>query len=171
LSPISTIAYAPNPDLKELILIVINLVILFILLVAVGSLAVYQLYLALYNMTTVETYEYDSLNNMHITAEFPWNIGAYRNYQSLFGRSWLFWWAPKRAMTDGINWEKNEKSEDEWPPKEYYIKKGHKSRDSEMLIKELTPEEREALVCESDASYYSSDDEPLGVLNSKFKKQ
>jgi hypothetical protein len=123
-------------------------------------------------MTTIETYEYESLNNMRITAEFPWNIGAYRNYQSLFGRLWLFWWVPKRAMTDGINWEKNDKSEDEWPPKEYYlIKNRHKSRDGEMLIKELTPEEREALIYESDTSYYSSDDEPLELLHSKFKKQ
>lgn len=150
----------------------INFVILLILLLAVGSLAGYQLYLALYNMTTIETYEYESLRNMHITAEFPWNIGAYRNYQSLFGRLLLFWWLPKSATTDGTNWEKNDLSEYEWPPKEYYlIKKGHMSRDGEMLIKELTPEEREAMIYESDVSYYSSDDEPLDIVQSKFKRQ
>jgi hypothetical protein len=168
----SIITYAPNPDLKEVVLIAINFVILIILLLAVGSLAAYQLYLGLYNMTTIETYEYDRLHNMHITAEFPWNVGAYRNYQSLFGTCWLFWWLPKPATTDGINWEKNDKSEYEWPPKEYYlIKKGHMSNDGEILLKQVTPEEREAMIYESDASYYSSDDEPLELLQSKFKKQ
>jgi hypothetical protein len=166
------VAYSPNPDLTELIFIAINFVILIVLLIAVGSLSAYQLYLALYNMTTIESYEWDRLNNMHIEAEFPWNIGAYKNYQSLFGKLWLFWWIPKSALTDGINWEKNKTSEFEWPPKEYYlIKKGHMSSDGELLIKEITPEEREAMIYDSDVSYASSDDEPLELLQNKFKSQ
>lgn len=123
-------------------------------------------------MTTIESYEFDSLRNMHIEAEFPWNIGIYRNYQSLFGRLWLLWWLPKSTMTDGVNWEKNENSEYEWPPKEYYlIKKGHMSSDGEMLIKEITAEEREAMIYDSDVSYVSSDDEPLEFIQSKFKNK
>ena len=163
--------YAPNPDLTQVILIAINIVILFVLLLAVGSLAAYQLYLGSYNMTTIESYEYDRLRNMHISAKFPWDIGVYRNFKSLFGDLWAFWWLPKSATIDGINWERNENSESEWPPKEYYLKKKGIVQDGEYVFKEITAEERESMIYDSDVSYVSSDDEPLEFVQNKFKNQ
>lgn len=168
--------YTPQPDLPEIIFMLANLIICFALLLTVGILALWQLYYALSNMTTIESFEISKLQTMAEKgqldpklAKFPFDNGSFKNFQSLFGEHWIFWWVPKKADGNGLFWETNRGEETvyEWPPREYFYLKKHPDAvisseiDKELrrrygkhvrtgsegyLVKELSYEDRERML-------------------------
>ena len=190
--------YTPPPDSMELVFLIINIIILFALLFTVGILALWQLYYVSQNMTTIESFEISRITSMknkgqlsEEQAAFPFDLGLFRNFQILFGDWTLFWWLPKKASGNGVDWETNRGSVTEWPPREYfYLKKHpdasfhpkdaqvrkkygkHVRRGSEgYIVKEITQEQREAMIqkaVEGADLEYSDGKERLLAFDSDF---
>ena len=58
---------------------------------------------------------------------YPYHLGIYRNFQSVFGEKWYLWLVPAAAIGDGTTFDVNEASlannDTAWPPREYYLYK------------------------------------------------
>ncbi|KAJ3039560.1 Palmitoyltransferase [Rhizophlyctis rosea] len=135
--------YTPLPDTPEVITMIVNLVILFFLLLSVGILAVWQLYYATKNVTTIESFEnnriYDLVKKKKIPTGlvYPYDLGLVENIKSVLGRRIWAWWIPQRSEGDGIHFKVSDEAERaakekgvsiDWPPKAYYVYKREGNR-------------------------------------------
>ena len=186
--------FTPPPDGYEILSMILNLIILFILLFTVGFLTLQQLYYAASNVTTVESFENSKMEELRKKGKlpldkftFPFDLGWHRNFQVLFGETPLLWWLPKKASGNGIDWEMNQEDSLEWPPREYfYLKKNpnasfgekdrvlrkkygaHVRRGSEgYLVKEITPEDRERMLGQAEEKA-AHEEEPIIEFDSEF---
>ena len=180
---IGALRYTPPPESKEIIFMIVDLGLLFVLLFSVGILSIWQLWYVARNVTTIESFENSSIEDLiakkRIDSDiaYPYDLGIFKNLQFVFGPNVYLWAFPHDAFGDGINFETNDQSIT-WPPKEYYLYKkypygkpkkhssgrNHVRKDSEgFVVKMMTAEEREALLdmkkgAEQHASQDSSTD-------------
>ncbi|RKP22259.1 DHHC palmitoyltransferase-domain-containing protein [Syncephalis pseudoplumigaleata] len=101
--------YALYPDVTELIFLVLNLIATTIVLILVGLLSVFHIWSVSGNTTTIENWENSKIRKMQERgeirqAEFPYNVGAYRNICLVLGDNPLLWLWPQPARGDGINY-------------------------------------------------------------------
>lgn len=131
--------YTPPIEGPEVIFMILNLLILFLLLLTVGILSLYQIYYATQNLTTIESFENPKIEDLvrkgkiaaEDVCEYPYDLGLYRNLQAVLGKRWWLWWLPQRAPDDGIHFEVNEITQQrlnegeivQWPPKAYFVYK------------------------------------------------
>ncbi|KAJ3322849.1 Palmitoyltransferase [Boothiomyces sp. JEL0866] len=146
-------------------------IVFFALLFTVGILYLWQLWYVSRNVSTIESFEMNTIDDMKRRGQipkekrFPYDLGVYRNFKAMFGDNILFWWFPKAAKGDGVKYDVDPEVKNEWPPREYYLYKKypngkpskadqaelrrfkhHRKGSEGYLVKQLTPEEREALV-------------------------
>ncbi|KAI9094610.1 DHHC palmitoyltransferase-domain-containing protein [Phlyctochytrium arcticum] len=128
--------YTPAPEGAEVVILIINLVILFLLLLTVGVLSGWQIYYACTNITTIESFENAKIDDLvrkgKIAAEdvgpYPYDLGTFKNVQSVLGSRWWMWWLPVSSPGDGMTFSVNQKTEEriaqglaaQWPPKAYF---------------------------------------------------
>jgi uncharacterized membrane protein len=172
--------YTPPMDDREVVFMLINLVLLFALLFTVGILSLWQLWYVSRNVTTIESFENGSIEDLidrgkiPATKQYPYDLGWYRNLQMVFGERWYLWWMPQPAPGDGIHFERCNKQM--WPPREYYLYKKYpygkahsrKSQRGKLAsnvrlgdegyeVRPLTQEDRERMLA-NDGNHYDEED-------------
>ena len=153
--------YTPPVTLTEITLMLINIIVLFFLLLSVGGLSVYQLYYASQNITTIESFELENIQEMkeknsEIEFEFPFHLGMYKNFQSLFGENPLFWWVPKKMESgDGMHYKTKDGMSMEWPPKQYYLLRRFPHLSSDILKKSKDSKDSQDLDDMDDIQFHS----------------
>ncbi|KAJ3330769.1 Palmitoyltransferase [Blyttiomyces sp. JEL0837] len=148
--------YTPPATNEELLAMVINVIVLFILLVTVGLLSVWQIFYVSANTTTIENLENTKIEELvrrkkiPKAAQYPYDLGFWGNMKSVLGeRVWL-WWMPQGAVGDGIHFPVNPElavpgaGSVTWPPAEYYeYNKGRSYGVGDDDVDELESEEEE----------------------------
>ncbi|KAI9012845.1 DHHC palmitoyltransferase-domain-containing protein [Gaertneriomyces semiglobifer] len=168
--------YTPPLQGPEIVFMILNLLILFVLLFTVGILCAYQLWYACQNVTTIESFEVDKIAALvrrgKLSADegshYPYDLGTFRNLQEVLGSRWWLWWLPQQAPGDGLTFPCNEVTRKKlkrgkhvlWPPKGYYTYQKHPHgqpstavsenrirRGSDgFVVREWTHEERDRMV-------------------------
>ncbi|KAI8853755.1 DHHC palmitoyltransferase-domain-containing protein [Chytridium lagenaria] len=126
-TPYAGYHYTPPANNAELLSMVFNLVLLFILLFTVGILSIWQLYFVTCNTTTIENSENSKIqdliakNKVSADITFPYDLGTYRNLQAVLGSHVLLWWLPQPAEGDGLSFDIDPELLDSgediiWPP-------------------------------------------------------
>jgi len=92
----------------------------------VGMFSMYHVYIAASNSTTIEGWEKDRVATLVRRGKireikYPYNIGWYKNLQSVFGPNPLLWLWPQKMQGDGLSFPVNPDAGDpsvqyEWPP-------------------------------------------------------
>jgi hypothetical protein len=167
----SWIRYTPMFTDIQIIMTIIVVIILFALLFTVGMLFVWQLFYMMRNVTTIESFEnqsIESLQNAGVIPKdiiYPYDLGFFGNAREILGNFWYLWFLPLPPRGDGISFKTNSKTPVQWPPREYYLHKkypkGKQSRDSRKhlkrnplvrrssegyIVKPITAEDRERMV-------------------------
>ncbi|KAG8812223.1 Palmitoyltransferase [Serendipita sp. 401] len=119
-----------EPSGFELAFIVANYAACLPVIVAVGGFSLYHFYCLFTNTTTVEGWEKDSVTRLvrrgRISEfKFPYNLGPWRNFTSVFGGNPLFWcWPLYHVKSDGLYFPVADGTEPleqyVWPPKDPY---------------------------------------------------
>ncbi|KAI9334774.1 DHHC palmitoyltransferase-domain-containing protein [Obelidium mucronatum] len=132
--------YTPPPNNLTLVVMILNILTLFILLLSVGILSLWQLYYVACNTTTIESLENDKIEQLvkkgiiNSNARYPYDLGSsIANIKTVLGPWILFWWVPggvsMAAAGDGLSFPINPELLAEalkdgldlsWPPEEYY---------------------------------------------------
>ncbi|ORY46571.1 zf-DHHC-domain-containing protein, partial [Rhizoclosmatium globosum] len=101
--------YSPPPNSLTLVVMILDAVVLFILVLTVGLLALWQLYYAASNTTTIEALENEKIDKLikrgiiRSATQYPYDLGSsLANLKSMLGRNMLLWWIPFRQEGNGI---------------------------------------------------------------------
>ncbi|KAI8799424.1 DHHC palmitoyltransferase-domain-containing protein [Cladochytrium replicatum] len=126
--------YTPPAGNKEVLFMIIDIMLLFILLFTVGMMMGFHIYYACSNVTTIEHEENNTIaklirrKQISKDYQYPYDLGWYSNLSMLFGtRWWPLWFVPlppPRAY-DGTAFAVNAKLAKDgqpilWPPPEYH---------------------------------------------------
>ncbi|KAJ3417017.1 hypothetical protein HDV05_007499 [Chytridiales sp. JEL 0842] len=134
--------FTPPASNTEVLFIIIDSVLLFILLFTVGVLSGFQLYYTMSNTTTIESSENTKIDELvrrkkiSSVERYPYDLGVTENLKAVLGRRVWLWWLPQRAEGDGIHFKVNPElaasgKEITWPPMEYYKYKTNYTTDDE----------------------------------------
>lgn len=132
----------PQPTTVELVMMILNIILCFVLLFTVFILMLFQTYYISTNVTTIETMEKDRMDLLvekgKISAErakYPYDLGLLRNFKQVLGSTWWAWIWPQKPEGDGISFPVNETARKHgqavehdgkkyivvmYPPPEYY---------------------------------------------------
>ncbi|KAJ3277359.1 Palmitoyltransferase [Borealophlyctis nickersoniae] len=126
--------YTPLPTTSEVIIMIINLLILFLLVLFVGILSVWQFLYTARNVTTIESFENSKIDDLVRKGKiprgtmYPYDLGVVRNLKTVLG-PWVWaWFIPQPMRGDGLSFEVSEKAQAaakekgvpiEWPPRGY----------------------------------------------------
>ncbi|KAJ3023762.1 Palmitoyltransferase [Thoreauomyces humboldtii] len=126
--------YTPPPEGPEIVFLIINLVVLFLLLLTVGILTVYQVRYASQGVTTIESFENDRIHELERAGKlpkgaskaYPYDLGTtFANVAETLGRRWWLWPLPLGPPGDGIRHRVGphvpEDGPVQWPPKAYFV--------------------------------------------------
>ncbi|KAJ1917926.1 Palmitoyltransferase [Mycoemilia scoparia] len=129
-----TAAIVRQPTQAEVGFLITNICLLFLVLMFVGALCVYHLFLVISNTTTIEKSEKKRVEKLiskgHAApCEYPYDLGMMNNLKSVFGDNPLLWWLPTPAKGDGLDFpiKKGLVPPVYWPPPEYHMHHGSKS--------------------------------------------
>ncbi|ORX66953.1 zf-DHHC-domain-containing protein [Linderina pennispora] len=118
--------YVRQPTQTEVAFLIINMTLLFFVLLFVGILSGYHLYLVGGNTTTIEAREKERVAKLVQSRKcqptpYPYNLGIVRNFKSVFGDSPLLWWVPKQLSGTGLDFAIRDglKPPVYWPPPGY----------------------------------------------------
>ncbi|KAI8919025.1 DHHC palmitoyltransferase-domain-containing protein [Powellomyces hirtus] len=133
--------YTPPPEGPEVVFLICNLLVLFLLLLTVGILSGYQVYYTSQNITTIESFENERIETLVRQGKlaagdvpvYPYDLGVYRNFQTVLGPHPWLWLLPLPAPGDGITHPINEATSHhlqqtgaktvQWPPKAFFVYK------------------------------------------------
>lgn len=140
----------PQPTTIELVMMITNIILCFVLLFTVFILFLFQSYYVATNITTIETYEKERMDKLvergkldAERAKFPYDLGLFRNLRQILGPNPLLWLFPQKPEGDGIAFEVNETAKKHgrvvekdgkryvvvmYPPPEYFDFYGKKKR-------------------------------------------
>ena len=132
---------------REMIFIVIDLIMLFIVIFLVSPLFAFQVMYATSNTSTIEDRENKKIQVLIDKGEvpdmkYPYDYGWFENLKDVYGSNVFKWLINGRGSGDGINFkikgnlEPNENNDYliYWPPKEYYQYKRMKKEDLENQL-------------------------------------
>ncbi|RCH79498.1 Palmitoyltransferase [Rhizopus stolonifer] len=96
-----------EPSTFQIIMIVSNFVLSFVVLFAVGTLSGYQFYCLLRNQTNIEAWERGKVETLVRRGkirpvDYPYDISLYKNLCQVLGTNPLFWLFPQKAPGDGL---------------------------------------------------------------------
>ena len=105
-----------NFPAEQLVLFVIDFVLSIILVLSIGILTLFQLYLISSNMTNIESNQNDKvINNIrrgNISADegqYPYDLGLIENLKVSLGNSCILWGLPFKNAGNGINFSSKSK--------------------------------------------------------------
>ncbi|KAJ1718600.1 Palmitoyltransferase, partial [Coemansia erecta] len=99
-----------QPTQTEVAFLIINTTLAGLVLLFVGILSGYHLYLVGSNTTTIESREKSRVEKL-VRAKrcqptpYPYDLGFVRNLKSVFGPRVLAWWIPQRAAGSGLDFD------------------------------------------------------------------
>ncbi|CAO3689758.1 unnamed protein product [Rhizopus stolonifer] len=96
-----------EPSTFQIIMIVSNFVLSFVVLFAVGTLSGYQFYCLLRNQTNIEAWERGKVETLVRRGkirpvDYPYDISLYKNLCQVLGANPVFWLFPQKAPGDGL---------------------------------------------------------------------
>ena len=96
-----------EPTTTEVIFLVLNFVLAFIVLFCVGALSLYQLYCLSMNRSAIESWECGNVEKLVRRGkikpvEYPFDMGLYRNICDVLGSNPLLWLWPQKLQSDGL---------------------------------------------------------------------
>ncbi|KAJ1820171.1 Palmitoyltransferase [Coemansia sp. RSA 2675] len=102
--------YVRQPTQIEVVFLIVNLSATLLVLLFVGILSGYHLYLVGNNTTTIESREKDRVARLIKSKKckptpYPYDLGIVRNFKSVFGENMLLWWVPKRPLGTGLDFD------------------------------------------------------------------
>ncbi|KAJ1899461.1 Palmitoyltransferase [Coemansia sp. S100] len=102
--------YVRQPTQIEVVFLIIDLSASLLVLLFVGILSGYHLYLVGNNTTTIESREKDRVVRLIKSKKckptpYPYDLGIVRNFKSVFGESVLLWWVPKQPTGTGLDFD------------------------------------------------------------------
>ena len=120
------VRFTPPMTFHQVIAFIVIVLAMFLLLLTVGVLFCFQLYYAISNRTTIETFELEAINSLVKRkdipeCEFPYDIGIVNNLKAMLGANYWLWWAPLRNTTNGYKYQVSKSGTIPWPPREYYL--------------------------------------------------
>ncbi|KAJ2004482.1 Palmitoyltransferase [Coemansia thaxteri] len=100
--------YVRQPTQVEVVFLIINLSLSLLVLLFVGILSGYHVYLVSANTTTIESREKDRVARLIKSKKckptpYPYDRGIVSNFKSVFGESVMLWWLPKRQTGTGLD--------------------------------------------------------------------
>ncbi|KAI8888132.1 zf-DHHC-domain-containing protein [Backusella circina FSU 941] len=127
LMAIQRFEFDAEPDTFQVVFIIINFLLTFIVLFSVGILTLYQIYCVARNQTTIEAWERGKVNKLirrgKITAVlYPFDIGIYKNICTVLGSFPLLWLVPQKIKGDGLSFPVRDQTDARlpyyWPPRD-----------------------------------------------------
>ncbi|KAI8987153.1 DHHC palmitoyltransferase-domain-containing protein [Pilobolus umbonatus] len=156
-----------EPDTIQVVFMVLNFIMVFIVLFCVGILTIYQLYCMCRNQTNIESWERGKVNKLVKKRKippvnYPFDIGYYRNICEIMGHNPLLWLWPKECESDGLVFpvipETDPRLPYYWPPRDpddlrpsIFSSKYRRQKEVEKRLRE----DPDAIIEESD-EYYDS---------------
>jgi hypothetical protein len=125
----SWVRFTPSLTDIEIIMLILVVIIFFALLFTVGLLFVWQLLYLANNVTTIESFENQSIASLQKAGVipkdivYPYDLGFVRNAQEVLGDYWYIWFLPFPPKGDGMSFKANSRQPAQWPPREYYLQK------------------------------------------------
>jgi len=129
---------------KEMIFIVIDLIMLFVVVFLVAPLFAFQVMYATSNTSTIEDRENKKIDILKEKGEvpdvkYPYDYGWFENLKDVYGSNIFNWFFNGKGSGDGVNFKivgnyipsENNEYLVYWPPKEYYQYKRVKKEDIE----------------------------------------
>ncbi|CAO3612574.1 unnamed protein product [Mucor fragilis] len=116
-----------EPDTTQIIFMVLNFVLAFIVVFCVGILTCYQLYCMSKNQTNIESWERGKVEGLVKRGKippvnYPFDVGFYRNLCEVLGPNPLTWLWPKKMQGDGLSFPVTEETDPRlpyyWPPRD-----------------------------------------------------
>ncbi|KAI9027182.1 DHHC palmitoyltransferase-domain-containing protein [Phycomyces nitens] len=97
-----------EPSTPEIVFMVLNFVLAFVVLFCVGILSVYHLYCIAKNQSTIEGWERGKVEKLVKRSKippvvYPFDISIYKNICSVFGDNPLLWLWPQSPKSNGID--------------------------------------------------------------------
>ncbi|KAJ2850876.1 Palmitoyltransferase, partial [Coemansia erecta] len=118
--------YVRQPTQTEVAFLIINLTLAGLVLLFVGVLSCYHVYLVARNTTTIESREKSRVEKLVRARKcqptpYPYDLGILRNFKSVFGQRVLLWWVPRRMAGGGLDFEIRSELTPPvyWPPPGY----------------------------------------------------
>ncbi|KAI9497693.1 DHHC palmitoyltransferase-domain-containing protein, partial [Zychaea mexicana] len=96
-----------RPTTTEIVFLVLNFILAFVVLFCVGILSIYHMYCMSRNQSSVESWERSKVNTLIkrgkiLPIKYPFDVGFYRNICSVLGNNPLTWLWPKKPTSDGL---------------------------------------------------------------------
>ncbi|KAJ2507795.1 Palmitoyltransferase [Coemansia sp. RSA 2049] len=140
--------YVRQPTQIEVAFLIINITLSGIVLVFVGILSGYHVYLVGCNTTTIESREKDRVARLIKAkkckpAPYPYDLGLLRNFNAVFGETPWLWWLPVSAAGTGLDFPISDDLTPPvyWPPSGYTREAGA----SEAVEQRCNPMEPKAI--------------------------
>ncbi|KAI7896792.1 DHHC palmitoyltransferase-domain-containing protein, partial [Mucor mucedo] len=187
LSAIRHFQYDAEPSMTQVVFMVLNFILAFIVVFCVGVLTVYQLYCMSRNQTNIEAWERGKVETLIkrgkiLPVQYPFDIGLYQNICNVLGPKPLLWLWPKQMQGDGLSFPVIHGTDPRlpfyWPPRDpddlrpsIFSSKYKRQQEKQQLLRE----DPNAIVEESEGYYdsgsfvtdseneYSLDDEEEGM--------
>lgn len=101
--------FRAEPSKTEVVFLVLNFVLAFVVLFCVGILSIYHLYCMSRNQSSIESYERSKVKTLIrrgkvFPVPYPYDIGFYKNICSVLGNNPLLWLWPQKAAGDGLTY-------------------------------------------------------------------
>ncbi|CAO3650714.1 unnamed protein product [Mucor hiemalis] len=116
-----------EPNTIQIVFMVMNFVLAFVVLFCVGVLAGYQLYCLLKNQSNIEAWERGKVEKLVTRGKippvkYPFDIGLYKNICEVLGpKPWLWLW-PQKVQGDGLSFPvipgTDPRLPYQWPPRD-----------------------------------------------------
>ncbi|KAI7863572.1 DHHC palmitoyltransferase-domain-containing protein, partial [Spinellus fusiger] len=108
MSAIRHFQFDAEPSTTEVVFMVLNFVLAFVVFFCVGILAVYHLYCLSQNQSSIEAWERGKVSDLVRRGKippvmYPFDVGLYKNISSVLGPNPLLWLWPQPAHTNGMD--------------------------------------------------------------------
>ncbi|CDS04752.1 hypothetical protein LRAMOSA07282 [Lichtheimia ramosa] len=116
-----------EPSTMEVVFLVINFILAFVVIFCVGILSVYHLYCMSRNQSSVESWERSKVKTLIrrgkiMPVHYPFDVGLYRNICSVLGNNPLLWLWPQNPTSDGLTFPVRPGTDPRlpycWPPRD-----------------------------------------------------
>ncbi|KAI7849007.1 DHHC palmitoyltransferase-domain-containing protein [Circinella umbellata] len=173
-----------KPTTTEIVFLVLNFILAFVVLFCVGVLSAYHMYCITRNQSSVESWERSKVKTLIkrgkiLPIKYPFDIGFYRNICTVLGNNPLLWLWPKQPTSDGLVFSVRSGTDPRlpycWPPRDpddlrpsIFSKRYKRQQDREIR------KNRNRLVRRDSEGYLVREitlEERMGMLNESEQKQ